>query len=964
MVSMNKRIARQGWLVLAAGLLLVAGILLVPHLMGSSSPGPAASPRSVTPAAARVPGQNYRICNEPQYLTSPWTYHALASGSRSYTVSQYKALPGYGTTLPPLPSYIASESSATEAAVIYAPGSSVSQPAYAFPETPLLYFFEGGAYGEIGFDAVDGDQFIGGSTSGYREPTFNDGGAAVGIDALNATYDFSGGASTLAHSAPVGARTITTRSLIDGYIGNGWLTFSDGTTYRISEVSGTRITLASGLTTAGSAGTAVYASRGSPIAYVSTAAHQGATSVRLGAATTPLLRYASVVIGAHSYTIQAVAGQRSGYSLILRGGLDFPVTAGAPVYYGGPAADVSVQYLDISRDLHVTTGTIDTGTGWTITHNDIHDGYSAPGYGVAIYGGELGTIEYNCLSKMGNYGVNLFGSDSRFDYNEVYESNYTRDPGCGCSGGGKWWGTLNADIVDNAFVDDSPAHGIPVWLDNGNSGTLISGNYFYMSYGASIESETGFDLNVTGNLFLDGGWGLGSGACGNNCDGAVGLNSSGGFNVPGSRYENQVLISDNQFVDDWQGIDIWQAGARSCENSGEGWPNDAPYCSGGFPNSASTASGGQYYFSHGSDSVYGGASSLAEPATAGSSTILVAGTEAIDDQIGFGNPASTRTADQTGVATFTGSGTIDGRTAGFPPSGELRVGTSAAWADGGGSYTGAILSYTGTTSTSFTGVSLVRGSGTLAGPIREVQPYKVTAERCYANDCALTVSPSLATPEAAGAEVSNAGTCQLYATSSALPSGPLAPDGTSYWDGCQWEAKDISVTGNDFQFDPSVIASSAPLAGGGKTTACTATHAESCGTNFMAYQVAGEAPFNTQSSANEMMSSSSLTACPSWDAGCRTDPLSNLNAVSSLPGGPPDSRQAPDNNVWSNNVYGGPWGWFAYLYGTCGPLPTDRATSKSLPAGACGILDFSTWKSDWQQDTSSAYSATPGNKGS
>ena len=205
MVSMNKRIARRGWPLLAAGLLVVAGVLLVPLVRGSSSPSSATAP--LAPAASRVAGQNYQICNEQsQYLTSPWTYHALASGSRSYTVSQYKALPGYGRTLPPLPSYIASESSATEAAVIYAPGSSVSQPAYDFPETPLLYFFEGGAYGEIGFQTVPGDQFIGGSTSGYREPTFNDGGAAAGIDAQNDTYDFSGGASTLASSAPAGAQ--------------------------------------------------------------------------------------------------------------------------------------------------------------------------------------------------------------------------------------------------------------------------------------------------------------------------------------------------------------------------------------------------------------------------------------------------------------------------------------------------------------------------------------------------------------------------------------------------------------------------------------------------------------------------------------------------------------------------------------------------------------------------------------
>ena len=948
---MNTRIARRGWLWLATALLLIAGLLLAFLVRGSGSP-PAKQSPPVGASSSRVPGENYQICNEQaRYLTSPWTYHSLPSGSRSYTVSQYEALPGYGRTLPPLPSYIAHENPATEAAVIYAPGSSVSQPAYAFPQTPLLYFFEGGAYGAISFQAVSGDQFIGGSAPGYPEPTFNDAGAAAGISAENGTYDFSGGASTLASPAPARAQTIITRSPISGYI--SWLTFADGTTYRISKVSGTAITLASGLRTAEGVGQPAYASRQPAIARVSAAAARGATSARLAAVTTPLVPHASLVIGADPYTIEAGGGS----SVTVRGGLDFPVIAGTPVYYGGPAADVSAEYLDISHDLHNTTGTIYTGTGWTITHNNIHDGYSTPGYGVAIYGGDQGTVEYNCLSRMGDYGVNIFGSGSKFDYNEIYESNYRPDPGCGCSGGGKWWGTLNADIVGNAFVDDSPGGGTPVWLDNGNSGTLISGNYFYQSYSSAIISETGYNLNVTGNLFVNGGWGKGSGGCQNNCNGAVNLNSSGGFNVPGSRYQNRVLLSGNQFIDNWEGIDIWQAGARSCENSGEGWPNDAAYCSGGFPNSASAAAGGRYYFSHEGDRAHGGSTPLAESATAGSSTILVAGAAAINDQIGFGDPASTRTADRTDIATFARSGTIKARTTGFPSSGELRVGTSTAWADGGGSYTGAILSYTGTTSTSFTGVSLVRGSGTLAGPIRQVQRYKVTAQACYANDCVLTISPPLATPEAAGAAVSNAGTCQLYATSSARPSGPLAPDGTSYWDGCQWEAKNISITGNHFQFRPSVIASSAPVAGGRETTTCTAAHADACGTNFMAYQISGEAPFDTQRGANAMMSSTSFTACPPWDSGCRTGPLSNLNAVASVPGAPPDAHAAPGNNVWSNNVYSGPWGWYVYLFGTCGPLPTDPATSKSVPAGSCGILGFSAWKSVWQQDASSANNA-------
>ena len=140
MKPMNKRITRRGWLVLAAGLLLAAGVLLVPFVRGSSSSHSAAPTASATPAASQVPGQKYQICNEPSaYLTSPWTYHALASGNRSYTVSQYKTLPGYGKTLPPLPSYIASESSATEAAVIYAPGSSVNQASVRLPgDAPAL----------------------------------------------------------------------------------------------------------------------------------------------------------------------------------------------------------------------------------------------------------------------------------------------------------------------------------------------------------------------------------------------------------------------------------------------------------------------------------------------------------------------------------------------------------------------------------------------------------------------------------------------------------------------------------------------------------------------------------------------------------------------------------------------------------------------------------------------------------
>jgi hypothetical protein len=859
------------------------------------------APPSTSPAEAvgvrPVPGQRYQLCTDPvasrEYLTSPWTYHALASGSKSYTVSQYEALPGYGKALPPLPSYISSEPGTTQAAVVFAPGAPVELPAYYFPGSPILYFFEGGPYGPIGLQSVSGDVFIGGSAPGYPEPAFDDRGSAAGIEAQNDTDDFSGGSSTLAAGASAGATTLTTTSAIGGYI--GWAYFADGTSYAIASHSGTTITLRSPLRRAEGEGATVWANRIPAIGQVTAPAPQGATRVEVRSSV-PLVRYGHVVIGADSYELASVSGSPSAYTIALTGGLDFPVTIGTPVFYNGPAGDVTVSYLEISHDLHSTTGTIYMGDGWTVSHDYIHDSYASPGLGVAIYGGGNTTIEYDCLSRMGDYGVNLFGRNDKFDYSEIYESNYRPDPGCGCSGGGKWWGTLNADIVDDAFVDDSPAGGAPVWLDNGNSGTLIKGNYFYKSYGSAVTSETGYDLDVTGNLFLDDGWGKGAGGCGSNCDGALNLNSSGGFYVPGSRYEGRVVVSGNQFVDDWMGIDIWQSGARSCENSGEGWPNDSAYCSGGFPNSASPRAGGRYYFSHEGDTAHGGATSLAEPAQAGSSTLLVTGAVAIDDQVGFGDPASTTTSDREDVSALGGSAVVQvATTRGFPSSGELRVGTSSAWADGGGSYTGAILSYTGATSTSFTGVSLLRGSGSLAGPVVEVQPYTVEGETCYANDCALEVSPPLGQAEPAGTEVSNAGTCQLYATSSATPSQPVAPDGVSYWEGCQWGATHISVTANEFVFRPAVIAAGRPLAGGANATACTSGQAGFCGTNFMAYQDAGEAPFSSQVGANMIMR----------------------------------------ENTWSANTYSGPWRWNAYLYGGC--------------SGSCS-LNLSGWRSVWHQD--------------
>jgi len=67
---------------------------------------------------------------------------------------------------------------------------------------------------------------------------------------------------------------------------------------------------------------------------------------------------------------------------------------------------------------------------------------------------------------MGDYGVNLFGTGSKFDYNEIYESNYKPDPAAAAQAGQMVGHASTPTSSANAFVNDSPGRQ-PIWLDNG-----------------------------------------------------------------------------------------------------------------------------------------------------------------------------------------------------------------------------------------------------------------------------------------------------------------------------------------------------------------------------------------------------------------------------------------------------------------------------------------------------------------
>ena len=640
--------------------------------------------------APTVPGESYQICNDNnQYLTSPWTYDALASGSQSYTVSQYEALNGYGTTLPPLPSYLANEPSTDTVATIFAPGGSASISPYNPTE---LYYIEGGNYpGGISGTLLGGDEVFGGSASGYPEPV----GTGGGFGSSNSHFNAYPGYGSLAVAA-TGSTTITASS---GFVPGGWngdggsineIYFPDGTTVGVTSITGNTITLASAVTEA--AGTNFWLGANyQTIGTVTTAAAAGSTTITTSAPVnfpyTPWdeLDVGSTLTGGAASDSAITISSVSGDTLTLTGPLPAAVPANAPVAYSGTAGGVTIEYINVGNAVASGTNAFyGAGVGWTIEHTDIHDDYAGGANyattnaaGQAINGISNGIVEYNCFQRFGEYALNGGGSNTVFDYNQVDSIPYNPDlSGNGQTGIGKWWGSLNNDIVDNTFTNSRGT----LWFDNGNTGQLVQGNYFYNDTGRVIQNETGFNSEYTDNLFQD-------------VNQGIYMNSSGGWNIPGSRYNDEIIISDNIFDNVVDAVNIWQASGRSCQNSGEAIPGlgiqagNSNYCSDGFPNNAfatgtpssPVTTNGTAYASHYSDGITGAPYAAVEdqtcttsnPCGTASNPLLLNKAPALNDWLGFAGAAGS------GTATVEDSGSVPATldvssTTGFTSKGELQ----------------------------------------------------------------------------------------------------------------------------------------------------------------------------------------------------------------------------------------------------------------------------------------------------
>eukprot|EP01133_Synstelium_polycarpum_P008152 gene8152-9574_t len=237
------------------------------------------------------------------------------------------------------------------------------------------------------------------------------------------------------------------------------------------------------------------------------------------------------------------------------------------------AVGVTIRYLEIrnfgsgpnpsNNDEGVVNH--DAGQNWTIEYNYVHDN---DGAGVFLGSGSI--TRFNCLKNNGQYGFSSYHpngiSNVRLENNEISGNNQDdweslRD-GCGCTGGGKWWATTGA-VVRNNWVHDNFGPGL--WADHNNANFLFENNLIEGNQGMGIFYEVSYNFIIRNNTFRRNSitQGLARQASGNAFpEGAIYISESGGDSrAPGPA---QSEISHNLFVNNWDGIVLWENADRFC----------------------------------------------------------------------------------------------------------------------------------------------------------------------------------------------------------------------------------------------------------------------------------------------------------------------------------------------------------------------------------------------------------------
>jgi len=259
------------------------------------------------------------------------------------------------------------------------------------------------------------------------------------------------------------------------------------------------------------------------------------------------------------------------------------------VYIGAPGAVVdgrgrnAFAFIGTAKDVTIANLTVrgfvppqdqgvvnhDSGDGWVIRDNTVEDNK-----GAAVMAGAHQELTGNCLRRNGQYGLNAYQPGNGIvgllvEGNEITGNNTddmeTRNPGCGCSGGVKFWSVNGADIRGN-WVHDN--RGVALWGDTNNNDFLIEGNVIENNDAEAVFYETSYNLVMRNNLVRANMLVNGKKRAAekdNFPDGAVYLSESGGDPRLKARTD-KIEIYGNVFDNNWSGVTAWENADRFCNS--------------------------------------------------------------------------------------------------------------------------------------------------------------------------------------------------------------------------------------------------------------------------------------------------------------------------------------------------------------------------------------------------------------
>jgi Right handed beta helix region len=235
--------------------------------------------------------------------------------------------------------------------------------------------------------------------------------------------------------------------------------------------------------------------------------------------------------------------------------------------FGGDAADVTIKFLTVqkfgSAGDNNNEGVVnhDSAEDWTVDSSTIQENAGA---GVML--GSRSRLTGNCLRDNGQYGFSAYHRDGVTDVvldgNEISGNNTddweTRQPGCGCTGGGKFWETNGARISGNYIHDN---RGVGLWADSNNVGFRFQGNYISGNDAEGIMYETSYNAVIVDNAFVRNA--LVKGPTNPKFPAsAIYLSESGSDERLEGPYSKAFRVTGNVFTDNWSGIVAWENADR------------------------------------------------------------------------------------------------------------------------------------------------------------------------------------------------------------------------------------------------------------------------------------------------------------------------------------------------------------------------------------------------------------------